>query len=113
VANFGFERENFVLLLNTWLRIPETVTTTTIPTSRAISATANSGILFLENQRFGAMVRNNFNFDDNHGALQLEWAFPSSMGQRLYPVFSRLRRACSTITTASGVSSGLYDKDWD
>lgn len=77
VANFGFERENFVLLLNTWLRIPEDSEDDDNPDIEDYLGYGELwGYYFWKNQRFGVMVRNNFDFDENRGAVQLEWAFP-------------------------------------
>jgi phospholipase A1 len=77
VANFGFERENFVLLLNTWIRIPESSEDDDNPDIEDYLGYGElRGYYFWKKNRFGVMVRNNFHLDDNHGALELEWAFP-------------------------------------
>jgi phospholipase A1 len=77
VANFGFERDNFVLLVNTWLRIPESSEDDDNPDIEDYFGYGElQGYYFWKKNRFGVMVRNNFDLNDNHGALQLEWAFP-------------------------------------
>jgi phospholipase A1 len=77
VANFGFERDNFVLLVNTWLRIPESSEDDDNPDIEDYLGYGElRGYYFWKKNRFGVMVRNNFHIDDNHGALELEWAFP-------------------------------------
>ncbi len=77
VANFGFERQNFVLLLNTWLRIPEDSDDDDNPDIEEYLGYGElRGYYFWKQNRFGLMLRNNFRFDDNRGAVQLEWAFP-------------------------------------
>ncbi len=77
VANFGFERENFVLLLNTWLRIPEDSDDDDNPDIEEYLGYGELwGYYFWKQNRFGLMLRNNFRFDDNRCAVQLEWAFP-------------------------------------
>jgi len=116
VANFGFERENFVLLLNTWLRVPEDSEDDDNPDIESYLGYGELwGYYFWKNQRFGAMVRNNFNFDDNHGALQLEWAFPlmdrvsgyiqffQGYGESLLDYNHSIRR----------IGLGFMIKDWD
>jgi len=77
VANFGFERDNFTLLLNTWYRIPESEEDDDNPdTDDYMGPGEIWGYYFWNNHRFGMMLRNNFQRHDNRGALQLEWSFP-------------------------------------
>ena len=77
VANFGFERDNLALILKTWLRIPESAEDDDNPD---IEDYLGYGELwayyFWKGNRFGMMVRNNFDFGKNRGAVQLEWSFP-------------------------------------
>lgn len=79
VANFGFENKsgNFALILKTWYRIPESAEH---DENSDIEDYLGYGELwayyFWNTSRVGAMVRNNFNFGKNRGALQLEWSFP-------------------------------------
>jgi phospholipase A1 len=116
VANFGFERENFVLLLNTWLRIPEDSEDDDNPDIESYLGYGELwGYYFWKDQRFGVMVRNNFNLDDNHSALQLEWAFPliervsgyiqffQGFGESLLDYNYNIRR----------IGIGFIIKDWD
>jgi len=77
VANFGFERDNVVFFLNTWLRIPESSDDDDNPDIEDYLGYGElQGYYFWKQNRFGVMVRNNFDLSDNHGAVQLEWAFP-------------------------------------
>ncbi len=77
VANFGFERDNLALILKTWIRIWEDEKYDDNPD---IEDYLGYGELwtyyFWKGNRFGLMLRNNFNLSTNRGAVQLEWAFP-------------------------------------
>lgn len=84
VANIGFEREHLfgtgdsaVLELKTWYRIPESEAKDDNPNIADYMGDGEIwGYYLREKHRFGMMVRNNLDFDDNHGAMQLEWSFP-------------------------------------
>lgn len=77
VANFGFERERFNLLLKTWYRIPEKAKGDDNPDiDKYLGYGELWGYYFLNKHRFAAMVRNNLRSADNRGAIQLEWSFP-------------------------------------
>ena len=77
VANFGFERDRFNLLLKTWYRIPEKAADDDNPDiNRYLGYGELWGYYFWNRHRFAAMVRNNLRPSDNKGAVQLEWSFP-------------------------------------
>jgi phospholipase A1 len=84
VANFGFEKENLfsggdtaVLQLKTWYRIPESSNDDDNPDIEDYLGNGEIwGYYLWENHRFGMMVRNNLDFNDNRGAFQVEWSFP-------------------------------------
>ena len=77
VGNFGFEKDNFILLLKTWYRIPESAETDDNPEINDYMGPGEIWGYYLWNkQRFGVMLRNNLQFHNNRGALQLEWSFP-------------------------------------
>lgn len=77
VGNVGLERGNFTLLLNTWYRIPESEEDDDNPDIEDYMGYGEVWGYYLWHQhRFGVMLRNNLQFDDNRGALQLEWSFP-------------------------------------
>ena len=77
VANFGFERSDLVLLLKTWWRIPESDEDDDNPHMEDYLGYGELwGYYFWRGHRFGIMWRNNLDFGDNRGAVQLEWSFP-------------------------------------
>ena len=77
VANFGFERGRFSLLLKTWYRIPESAKDDDNPNiEKYLGYGEIWAYYFLKKHRFGLMLRNNFSFHTNRGALQAEWSFP-------------------------------------
>ncbi len=77
VGNFGLEKGNFTLLLNTWYRIPESSKDDDNPDIDDYMGNGEIwGYYLLNNHRLGLMLRNNLRSHDNKGALQLEWSFP-------------------------------------
>lgn len=77
VANFGFERDKFNLLLKTWYRIPENAKDDDNPDiNRYLGYGELWGYYFWNKHRFAVMVRNNLRPSDNKGAAQFEWSFP-------------------------------------
>ncbi|MCP4118239.1 MAG: phospholipase A [Desulfobacteraceae bacterium] len=84
VANFGFEKENafsggdtLVLQLKSWWRIPESSSDDDNPDIEDYLGNGEiRGYYLWEGQRFGMMVRNNLDFNDNRGAFQVEWTYP-------------------------------------
>ncbi len=77
VGNFGLERGNFTLLVQSWYRIPESAEDDDNPHIEDYMGYGEIwGYYLWKQNRFGAMLRNSLQFDDNRGALQLEWSFP-------------------------------------
>jgi len=77
VANFGFERDNVILLLDTWYRIPEDEEDDDNPGIEKYLGYGQMNVFYLrKGHRFGLLIRNNLRLHDNKGALQLEWSFP-------------------------------------
>ncbi len=77
VANAGFERGDFSLLLKGWYRIPESAQKDDNPNiGKYLGYGEIWAYYFWEKQRFGFMLRNNLDFYTNRGAVQLEWSFP-------------------------------------
>jgi phospholipase A1/A2 len=75
VANAGLERGNFSLLLKGWIRLHDAEDDNPGMTHYLGNGEV-WGYYFLKRQRFGIMVRDNLNFHENRGAIQLEWSFP-------------------------------------
>ena len=77
VANVGLERGDFSLLLKGWYKFPESVEEDDNP---GINSYLGYGEVwayyFLKKHRLAVMLRNNLDFRENHGAIQLEWSFP-------------------------------------
>lgn len=77
VANAGFDRGPFALILSAWYRIPEKEEDDDNPDIEDYMGYGQlTAYWFLGKHRLGVALRNNFDFRDNRGAIQLEWAFP-------------------------------------
>ena len=77
VANAGFERGNFSLLLKGWYRIPESAADDDNPNMEDYLGYGEVwAYYFWKGNRFGIMLRNNLDHHTNRGAVQLEWSFP-------------------------------------
>jgi phospholipase A1 len=77
VAHIGLERGDFSLLLTGWYRFPESVEENDNPQmGRYLGYGEVWAYYFLKKHRFGVMLRDNLDFRDNRGAIQLEWSFP-------------------------------------
>jgi phospholipase A1 len=77
VANFGFEKDAFNLVLKTWLRIPESEDTDDNPDITSYLGYGEITALYLwKDYSVSATFRNNFRFDENRSALQLDLSFP-------------------------------------
>jgi phospholipase A1 len=77
VVNFGFERDQFSFLLKGWYRIPESAEDDDNPNiEKYLGYGEIWAYYFLKKHRLGLMLRNNFSFHANRGALQAEWSFP-------------------------------------
>ncbi len=77
VANLGFERDQFSFLLKGWYRIHESAEDDDNPKiEKYLGYGEIWAYYFLKNHRLGLMLRNNFSFHTNRGALQAEWSFP-------------------------------------
>ncbi len=83
VANVGLERGDLSLLLKGWYHLPESAVEDDNP---GINSYMGYGEIwayyFLKRHRLGIMLRDNLDFRENRGAIQLEWSFP------LFAIFS-------------------------
>ena len=77
VANVGLERGSFSLLLKGWFHFPESEVSDDNP---GINSYMGYGEVwayyFLKKHRLAIMLRDNLDFSENRGAVQLEWSFP-------------------------------------
>jgi phospholipase A1 len=75
VANAGLERGPFSLLLKGWYRIPD-ADDDNPGLTHYVGNGEVWGYYFLKKHRLAVMLRDNLNFRENRGAVQLEWSFP-------------------------------------
>jgi phospholipase A1 len=75
VANAGLERGDFSLLLKGWVRVPDADDDNPGMT-HYLGCGEIWGFYFLGRHRLGVMLRDNLNFRENRGDLQVEWSFP-------------------------------------
>jgi phospholipase A1/A2 len=77
VANVGWERDNFGLLLKTWFKIPENEDVDDNPDiTRYMGYGELWGTYYWNKHKFAMMFRNNLRAGNNVGAIQLDWSFP-------------------------------------
>lgn len=76
-AGFIFERGNFASGLKVWYRIPEDAEDDNNPDIEDYLGNFELRSAYKwRKQTFGLMWRNNLDFDENRGAVQLDWSFP-------------------------------------
>jgi phospholipase A1 len=77
VANVGLERGDLSLLIKGWYRIPESALEDDNPgITHYMGVGEIWAYYFLKKHRLAVMLRDNLNFRENRGAVQLEWSFP-------------------------------------
>ncbi len=77
VANVGLERGDFSMLVKGWYRIPEEAAEDDNPDIYDYLGYGEVwGYYFWNRHRVAVMLRDNLDFGQNRGAVQLEWAFP-------------------------------------
>jgi phospholipase A1 len=116
MGTLGLERGHLTVLLNGWYRIPESSSSDDNPDIEDYLGNGELWVYYtLGRQRFGVMLRNNLDFHDNHGAVQVEWSYPihkrinfyvqgfTGYGESLVDYDHRVSR----------VSIGFLLRDWD
>lgn len=84
-ADFIFEKGNWYFSVKPWWRIPESRDNDDNPDIDDYLGNFELGGLYKKDSHtFDFMIRNNFDFSDNHGAIQLGWSFPISNRVRGY-----------------------------
>lgn len=77
VANVGLERGHFSLLVKGWYRLPESPEGDDNPGMYHYMGYGEIwGYYFVKKHRFAVMLRDNLDFNENRGAIQIEWSFP-------------------------------------
>jgi phospholipase A1 len=115
VANFGFERENFIFILNTWYRIPENEEDDDNPNIEDYLGYGQLNFYYIwRKHRFGLFLRNNLDFNDNKGALELEWSFPLFKWVSGYIQYFRGygESLLDYNASTSRIGAGFILKDW-
>jgi len=76
-ANFIMNRGNLVLSVKPWFRIPEDAASDDNPAIEDYLGYGELRAIYRTGDNtFGMMLRNNLKFDNNRGAVQLDWSFP-------------------------------------
>lgn len=77
VANVGLERGDFSLLVKGWYRLPESTEGDDNPGMYHYMGYGEIwGYYFVKKHRLAVMLRDNLDFNENRGAIQIEWSFP-------------------------------------
>ncbi len=87
ILNVGFERDNFALMLRPWYRIPdEDSAKDDNPDIKNYMGRGDLQAFYkYKNQEFSLMLRHSLKGgDNNHGAVQFDWAFPINNNLRGY-----------------------------
>ncbi|OTG87103.1 phospholipase [Acinetobacter sp. ANC 4558] len=84
--NIGFERENFVLMIRPWFRVPETGKDDDNPNIIDYMGRGDITTFYKwKDQHFSLMLRHNLKTGSNaHGAAQFDWTFPINGNLRGY-----------------------------
>lgn len=84
-ADFIFEYNDWYFSLKPWWRVPESSNNDDNPDIEKYMGNFELGALYQAGKHnFDVMVRNNLNFGDNYGAIQLGWSFPLTKRVRGY-----------------------------
>lgn len=84
-ADFILEYNDWYFSVKPWWRIPESSDNDDNPDIEEYMGNFEFGALYQAGKHnFDVVLRNNLNFDDNYGAIQLGWSFPISDRVRGY-----------------------------
>ncbi|MDX1443171.1 MAG: phospholipase A [Gammaproteobacteria bacterium] len=84
-AQFVLERGGFVMSLRPWYRIPESASEDDNPDITDYMGYGDIGFAWRNGENvYSLMLRNNFDLDDNRGAIQVDWSFDISEDIRGY-----------------------------
>jgi phospholipase A1 len=84
-AQVGLERDDFVLLLRPWWRIPENAATDDNPDIADYIGRGEIIALYRRGeQQWAIQLRNNFRASDNRGSVKLTWNYPLAGGLKGY-----------------------------
>lgn len=84
-ADFIFEHEDLYLSFKPWWRVPEDSDNDDNRDIDEYMGNFELGALYkLDNHTFEAIIRNNLDFGENYGAVQLGWSFPLTRRVRGY-----------------------------
>ena len=85
MLNFGFEKDNFTLMLRPWYRLEEKTDDNNPDISDYVGRGDLNAHYKLDDQDFNVMLRSSLKGGDkNHGAIQFDWAFPIAKSLRGY-----------------------------
>lgn len=84
-AQFVLERGGFVVSVRPWYRIPEGRSSDDNPDITDYLGHGDIGLVWRKGENvYSIMLRNNFDIDDNRGAIQVDWSFDISDDIRGY-----------------------------
>ncbi|MDX2464674.1 MAG: phospholipase A [Porticoccus sp.] len=84
-ANFVFEKNNFVMYLKPWYRLPEDDEDDNNPDIEKYLGYGDYGASYKHNdQVYSILLRNNFRSDDNLTSVQLDWSVPINGRLKFY-----------------------------
>ncbi|WP_455223441.1 phospholipase A [Kaarinaea lacus] len=79
IANFIFDRGNYVFSFRPWYKIPRSAEDDDNPDINDYMGYGELGALYKHNkQQFTFMLRNNLDFDNNRSTIELSYTFPIS-----------------------------------
>lgn len=84
-VNFALAKGNFLLNLKPWYRIPESEGDDDNPDIHKYMGYGDYRLSYKDNGSiYSIMLRNNLNFNDNKGGVELNWAFPINDVVKVY-----------------------------